>query len=250
MNFISINTSQNVNLAFPIASIGDRMVAFVIDSLVKASYIIVLSLILINVFQIETVFNSWDNWSIMAFISVITLPVTFYTLIFESLMEGQTPGKKMMKCKVVKIDGFQAEFIDYLTRWAFRIIDILISSGVIGLLFVIFTKKGQRLGGLASGTAVISLKQKSFISQTILSEIQEDYKPQFPQVLSISDADMRIIVKNYQQALRENRPEVIHKLAEKIKEITQLQDQIIEMEDTDFIERIIKDFNFYTGKDK
>jgi uncharacterized RDD family membrane protein YckC len=39
----------------------------------------------------------------------------------ESLMEGQTIGKKLLGIKVVKIDGYQASFFDYLIRWVIEI---------------------------------------------------------------------------------------------------------------------------------
>ncbi|MXV38806.1 RDD family protein [Flavobacteriaceae bacterium Ap0902] len=249
MNSISINTSQNVNLQFPMVSLGDRMLAFVIDSIIKAAYLIILFFVITKIFDAGGIFDSWDNWSLMAFVTIITLPVSLYTLVFESMMEGQTPGKKMMKCKVVKIDGYQASFIDYLTRWVFRIIDVLISSGVFGLIFIITTKYGQRLGGLASGTTVISLKQKDYLSQTLITEIEEDYQPSFPQVRALSDADMRIIIRNFQQANSERRYEVIHKLADKIRETTGIPDQRSEMNDKDFIIKVIEDFNHYTGQE-
>lgn len=247
MNSININTSQNVNISFPTASIGDRMVALIIDTAIKAGNFLTLAYFLFEVSNIN--FYKWDDWEVIAFWGVITLPVTFYTLIFETLMEGQTPGKKAMNCKVVKIDGYQAEFLDYLIRWAFRIIDILISSGVIGLITILVSEKQQRLGGLASGTAVISLKQKTFLSQTLFAEIEEDYLPMFPQVRLITDNDMRIIVKNYQEANREKRFDIIQKLAEKIREITDIPNQNPKMNDKDFIKRVIEDFNHYTGKE-
>ena len=52
----------------------------------------------------------------MAILILILLPVIIYTLIQESLWEGQTIGKKLMKMKVIKIDGYQASFGDYLIQ--------------------------------------------------------------------------------------------------------------------------------------
>lgn len=249
MNSIAINTSQNVNLDFAVASLGDRMVAFVIDTVVKASYIIMLILIFTKIISIDNLFDTWDQWSVMAFFAIIMLPVELYTLVFESLMEGQTPGKKMMKIKVVKIDGYQAKFSDYLVRWFFRVVDVLISSGVVGILAMVFSPYNQRLGGMASGTAVISLKNKVQINHTILEELQTTYQPKFQQVLALTDHDMHIIKDNYQKANRLREYEVITRLADKIREITQIPDQRPDMNDKDFIQLVIKDFNYYTGQE-
>jgi uncharacterized RDD family membrane protein YckC len=60
----------------------------------------------------------------------------------------------------VKIDGYQASFGDYMIRWVFRIIDVSF-AGVVGLISMIVSKNNQRLGDIASGTAVISLKTTS-----------------------------------------------------------------------------------------
>lgn len=249
MNSIAINTSQNVNLDFAVASLGDRMAAFLIDTVIKACYIILLWLIFEYVIPMDSLFDSWDQWSVMAFFAVVLLPVELYTLVFESLMEGQTPGKKMMKIKVVKIDGYQASFSDYLIRWFFRLVDILISSAVIGILTMIFTPYNQRLGGIASGTAVISLKNKVGIDHTILQEISEDYQPRFQQVLALSDHDMRIIKDNYQRAVQLREYTVITRLAEKIREITGIPNQNSNMNDLEFIQVVIQDFNYFTGRE-
>ena len=103
-------------------------------------------------------------------------------MVGESLMEGQTFGKKAMKIKVVKIDGFQAGFGDYLIRWFFRLVDVFSNSGVVGLISMIVSKNNQRLGGIGSGTAVISLKNRVNISHTILESLKQDYLPVFPPV--------------------------------------------------------------------
>ena len=53
MSKIAINTSQNVNINFNIASIGDRILAFFIDMIIKAAYLIVLFIILFKVLSID-----------------------------------------------------------------------------------------------------------------------------------------------------------------------------------------------------
>ena len=249
MSLISINTSQNVNINFNTASIGERILAFFIDILIKAAYIIILFWFLFKVFNFGAFIDSLDNWSQMAVYIVLTMPIHVYTLVSESLMEGQTFGKKMLKIKVVKIDGFQASFGDYLMRWFFRLIDVFSNSGVVGLISMIVSKNNQRLGDIASGTAVISLKNKVNISHTILENLKEDYIPLFPQVIALTDNDVRIIKENYQKALKIDDRAVVSKLSTKIKEILKIEVDPTKMTERQFINIIIKDYNFYTGKD-
>ncbi|WP_299180528.1 RDD family protein [uncultured Chryseobacterium sp.] len=249
MSQIAINTSQNVNINFNIASVGERMLAFIIDLLIKIAYGFLALYLFFKVFNLGYLLSGLDNWSVMAIYIVITFPIYIYPVVFESLMEGQTPGKKIMKIRVVKIDGYQASFGDYLIRWVFRLIDTSF-AGIIGLISMIISKNNQRLGDIASGTAVISLKNSINISHTILEHIHEDYIPSFPQVIALNDNDMRIIKDNYTKALRVDDREIISKLSDKIKSILKLEIDPTKMTERQFINIIIKDYNYYTGKDK
>src|SRR5690606_28519022 len=93
-----------------------------------------------------------SDLSVWGLSSLVVLPALFYPLIMETLMEGQTVGKRLMKLKVVKIDGTRATFYQYFIRWISNTVDIFLSFGGIGLAAIILTKKGQRLGDLAADT--------------------------------------------------------------------------------------------------
>ncbi|MDR6405207.1 MULTISPECIES: RDD family protein [Chryseobacterium] len=248
MSQIAINTSQNVNINFNIASVGDRMIAFIIDLLIKVAYGFCIFYLFFNLLDLGYLLNGLDNWSVRAVYIILLFPTFIYSLVLESLMEGQTPGKKLMKIRVVKIDGYQAGFGDYMIRWIFRIIDTTFIC-VVGLVSMIVSKNNQRLGDMAAGTAVISLKNNINISHTILENIHEDYIPTFPQVIVLSDNDMRIIKDNYTKALRVDDRQIISKLSDKIKSIIKVEVDPRKMTERQFIGVIIKDYNYYTGKD-
>ena len=154
-----------------------------------------------------------------------------------------------MKIKVVKIDGYQASFGDYLMRWIFRLVDIYTNSGIVAVISMVVSKNHQRVGDIATGTAVISLKNSVTISHTILEQLKEDYTPLFPQVILLSDNDVRIIKENYQKALKSDDRQIINKLTIKIVEILKLEPNSIQLTQRQFINTVIKDYNFYTGKD-
>ena len=247
MSQIAINSSQNVNINFNIANIGERIAAFMIDMAIKSAYYIVIYLLFFRVFNLGIVLDKMDNWSAAAVMIVITFPIQIYTLVCESMMEGQTFGKKLLQIKVVKIDGYQASFGDYLIRWFFRLIDMGIIF--IGFFSMVISRNNQRLGGIASGTAVISLKNKINISHTILENLKEDYVPTFPQVIALSDNDVRIIKENFLKAQKVNDQVIIRKLGDKIKQILKLEIDKTRMTERQFIDTVIKDYNFYTGKE-
>lgn len=244
MTQLSINTTQNVVIKFTSASVGERIGAYMLDFLIKTAYVIVVYYIFFYSFSINLIINKLDNWSQMAIYMLFALPVILYSLVFESVLEGQTLGKKIVKIKVVKIDGYQAAFGDYLIRWLFRLIDISISSGVIGLIAMVVNKKVQRLGDISAGTAVITLKNKVTINSTILEEIGEEYKPTYPLVIKLSDNDARIIKETFHNAIKSADFVVLNKLTAKIEQVTGIKNDLGSTKQ--FIQTILKDYNYYT----
>lgn len=244
MSELSIVTTQNVNIKFQAASVGDRIVAQLLDLLIITAYIIVVYYVFFYQIGLNDYMQGADQWSQNAIIMLFGLPVLLYSLVQESLMEGQTFGKKIMKMKVIKIDGYQASFGDYLIRWLFRIIEITIGSGIIGLIAIIVSSKNQRLGDMAAGTAVISLKNNININHTILQEIDDDYVPIYPLVIKLSDNDARIIKETFESALKTGDFRLIYKLREKIETVTGIKSQ--SGNDSDFIRTVLKDYNYFT----
>lgn len=243
MSELSINTTQNVTINFTAASIGHRILAFGVDLLIIIAYLTTIYLLL-EYTGFSKMLSGLDGWSQMAVQSLIFLPVMFYSLIFETFFEGQSLGKKLVRIKVVKIEGYQASFGDYLIRWLFRMIDIVISSGVIGFVSIIMNKKAQRLGDMAAGTSVITLRNNVNISSTILEEINEDYKPTYPLVIKLSDNDVRIIKENFIRAKAGRDFDLMLKLTDKIQSVTGIKNQ--SGNQVDFINTVLKDYNYYT----
>lgn len=244
MSELTINTTQNVNINFTAASVGERIGAYLLDMLIKIAYVIVIGYFVFNLMGLGQFIERLDRWSGMAIVALFILPYAFYTLTCESLLEGQTLGKRILKIKVVKIDGYQAGFGDYLIRWVLRLVDIATNMGVVGLISLVVSEKTQRLGDMAAGTAVITLKSKVTISSTILEDIGDEYVPVYPLVIKLSDNDMRIIKETFHIALAKNDFEMIVKLKNKIESVTGIKNQ--SGNNNDFIRTILKDYNYYT----
>jgi len=241
---LQINTTQNVNINFVAASVGERILAYLIDLIIKLAYVVVTYQILFKALEINEMLEDMDMWSIIAVILTFYLPVIFYSLIFETFLDGQTIGKRIMKIKVVKIDGYQASIYDYLVRWFFRIIDLNMASGIVALITIATSKKSQRLGDMTAGTSVITLKNNVNISHTILEELEEDYVPTYPNVIKLSDNDARIIKETYTRAKAARDYETLIKLRQKIIEVIELKEY--NQNDMQFIDTVLKDYNYYT----
>ena len=244
MTQIAINTTQNVQINFTAAGVGDRILAYLLDLLIKIAYGIVIYGILFYLLGINNYLDYKKKKNIMATILIFALPIIFYTIVLESIFEGQTVGKKLLKIKVVKIDGYQATFAEYLIRWFMRIIDISLFNGIIALIVVSSSKNGQRLGDMVAGTSVITLKNNVTISSTILEDIGNEYVPIYPLVIKLSDNDVRIIKEAFLKAQAKNDYETIDKIKAKIETVTGRKNQSGRHED--FIRTILKDYNYYT----
>ncbi len=245
---LQINTTQNVNINFIAASVGERILAFVIDIIIKIAYVVVTYQLVFNLFHIDDMVSDMDQWSQIAIYVSFYLPVVFYSLLFETFLDGQTPGKRIIKIKVVKIDGYQASLADYMIRWFFRIIDLNLLGPLFGpvvaLITIVSSDKNQRFGDMTAGTSVITLKNKVTISHTILEELGEDYVPTYPNVIKLSDNDARIIKETFVRARASKDYATLIKLRKKIVEVVGIKDY--NEEDIQFIDVILKDYNYYT----
>lgn len=244
MSELSINTTQNVTINFKSASVGERMLASLLDFLIKVAYVIVIGYVFLDLLGVSRIMDKVDIWSQMAIVILFFFPVMIYSVTLESIFEGQTIGKKLIKIKVVKIDGYQAGFGDYLIRWLFRLVENNLMGGLIGLVAMLVSNKTQRMGDVAAGTAVITLKNNISINNTILEEIGDAYQPIYPLVIKLSDNDMRIIKDTFLIAENKNDTETILKLSRKIEAVTGIKNQ--SGNQIDFLRTVLKDYNFYT----
>lgn len=235
---LAINTTQNVNLDYKLVSVGERILAFLIDLLIFSVYLYIVEVI-------SDVMGSSisDNWTVFGLQQLLLLPVMFYSLYMHILFNGRTVGKMVLKTRVVKIDGGPVHWSNYLVLWMLRIVDIWIFSGAVGLLSILFSERRQRVGDFAAGTVVISTKNKVNISHTILEELTETYVPKYTNVTKLTDKDIRLIKETYLIAISSADYKTLNALRKKIESVLEISSEFY---DKQFIETILKDYNYYT----
>lgn len=244
MSELSITTTQNVTINFKAAAVGERVLGTFIDEVIKWMYYFFMFYVIIGGTGLSSKIDAWDAWSQAAVFIILFSPMIFYTLVQESLWDGQTIGKKIMRTKVVKIDGYQASFGDYIIRWLFRAVEVTFPLTVIGIFVLVFSKRTQRIGDVTAGTAVISLKNNININHTIIEQLDDQYVPVYPLVIKLSDNDVRIIKEAFLKAQANRDYALLIKLRDKIIAVTGIKN--ISGNDTDFIKTILKDYNYYT----
>ncbi|WP_396637287.1 RDD family protein [Maribacter sp. R77961] len=235
MEQFQIETAQNISIDQNTAHLGDRMLAFLIDTLILVIYYV-----LMIWFLLALDVDPGDQW---AMYMLIGLPAFLYYLLLETFMDGKTIGKSFMKLRVVKLDGTKAGFSSYFVRWILRIIDVSISSGGIAVFTILIRGKGQRVGDIAAGTTVISEKKRIFLKDTLLRELPEDYSPKFPQVTVFKDKEMQTIKNLYDSAKRNGNHNVVVSLSNRIKKVTEIT---TDLQPIEFVAIVIKDYSYYT----
>lgn len=236
MDEFKINTAQNVTINQNVAPVSTRISAFLIDAFIVVAYYIILFLIL-------SYLGFLDGEDLNMLYIIASLPVFFYHLLFEVLMNGQTPGKYWTQTRVIMLDGSKPTFSSFLIRWMLRIFDITMSGGSLALISLLFNGKGQRIGDIAAGTTVISEKKKIGLTDTLLEDIDEGYQPTFPQVTVLTDRDVQNIKMLYKESLASGNHGALLKLSIKIKELTNISTDMLPVQ---FIDVVLKDYNYYT----
>ncbi|MEX0313024.1 MAG: RDD family protein, partial [Allomuricauda sp.] len=232
MGNLQINTTQNVNLDYKIVSIGERIVAFLIDGFILWMYAF-----LVNIIGNALDYIYEDTWTQRGLMALIFLPAMFYSLIMHSIFNGRTVGKMLMKMRVVRLDGTPVHWSNYLVRWMLRLVDIWIFLGSIGILSILFTERRQRVGDAAAGTVVISTKNKTKVSHTILEDIHEEYVPQFTNVTLLTDKDVRLIKDTFLIAKRSNDFKTLTALRVKVESILNTKSNLY---DVQFLDTVLK----------
>ena len=242
MQTIEIETTQNVNIEYPVASVGERVVAAIIDQLIMVGYLIAIIFLYIWILNVT---EGSTYYFPVAYFVVLFLPLFFYHLLCETFLNGQSFGKKIMKMRVVKLDGSQAGIGSYFLRWIIAPIDIYFTYGSVGLITMLINGKGQRLGDLAANTTVVKLKASAKLEDTILHSTPVNYEVKFPQVSTLSDKDISIVKEvldlNYKQPDAMMYEKILHKTKEAIEKKIGVNST---MHPLTFLDTVLKDYNY------
>jgi uncharacterized RDD family membrane protein YckC len=233
MEGIRIDTAQNVVLHYEVASFGDRMVAFLIDGLVLLAWFVTLLFIAAT----WKAMNSLDSFWLLC-----GVPFFFYHLICELLMNGQSVGKRIVKLRVVMLDGDRAGIGQYLLRWLLRPIDSFL---FIGVMVIIGNAKGQRLGDLVAGTTLVSVKNRRSLEETLVVMAPDDHVVRYANAHLLSDAQAQLMKDVLSRSVGSNGQTVVAELAAKVRQVIGADGQEA---DREFLKSVLRDHTWLTSR--
>lgn len=237
MQTIRITTSQNIDIDYELAGLGERIVASLIDF-----GIFILIAILCAIAGVSL--RAMDVFGVV-FIIVYAALYVFYDLVCEVFMNGQSVGKKVMKIKVMSLDGSQPRLGQYMLRWLFRIIDFGISGGAVALVVAAISDKVQRIGDLVAGTILIKTQQRIKIEHVAFRPALDGYQPVFDNAAELSEQDIDLINEVINSYVKTGNNVLVYNMAMRTKErlgVTPPEN----MNDMRFLQTVLKDYAFKT----
>ena len=232
-----IITSQYVQIDQTPAGVGERIFARLLDFLVMFLYSMGLYSI-IDQTGIDFIFRG--EYSVLVYF-LFAAPVIFYSILWELMNRGRSPGKMAFGMRVVMRDGTTPTLGAYTMRWMLMLIDVWCSG--IGIAIILMNKNNQRFGDLAAGTMVIKERDYHHIQVSIdeFNYLSRGYRPVYPQAENLSLEQVNIIRETLTRD-DENRPKRIAALSGKVKKFLKISPPT---DDESFLHTLMRDYQYY-----
>lgn len=236
MQTITVQSAQNVFIKYPLASVGERILAYILDAIILIASLIAI----IGLFMLIEVDAIW-TWVIF-----LMGPLLFYHLLFEIFMDGQSPGKRVMKIQVVSLDGARPSKASYIVRWAFGLIEFFVFMGLLAVIGIAASGKGQRIGDMVAGTTVVKLLGTQQIpAHETFTTPEQKYVPTFPQVVHLESRDIELIQRALDALTEFENGQPVILVTEKFKSMLGIQTELTPVQ---FLNLVVKDFNHFSAR--
>ena len=227
-NRVKFSTPENVELELTLAGIGNRAWALFIDYLILA--LIILLFVIIGLIISLVFINFWTSvfgsqaplWLFGIAIFANYVIYSGYFVFFETIWQGQTPGKRFAKIRVIRDDGRPVRLAQTALRFLLRPIDEFL---FIGAILIIFNRWEKRLGDWAAGTIVIQNQAPNISQNLSISKSGEDFATELLQNADLSNLlpDDFAVIKEYLQRRHKlslkGKTDTSSRLAKDLKEI-------------------------------
>ena len=162
-----IETPERVPLAFALASIGNRFLAAAIDHFIQYLTIFLIAWAFYSLAGIgadsgeplAAIFQEMPKWTVAVLIILMFLLFAGYFIFFEWLWNGQTPGKRLLRLRVLREDGRPITLWEAAARNLLRIFDavpgFILPVYSVGLISIFLSRRDQRVGDMFAGTVVV-----------------------------------------------------------------------------------------------
>lgn len=222
---LNIETPENISFNYDVAGIGSRFIALLLDTLIQLVIFIALLFALTYLQSLGSFIRNLyisENWLIAIFFFITFLIFTLYFVVFEVAASGQTPGKRLMRLRVVKENGYPLSALDVIIRNLVRLIDFFPGAYSIGAVVMLCNSRAKRLGDFAAGTLVIKQRDVSQFKLPHVSMARSEANEPSAETLVWAEAVKRLtesdvqMIENLLSRRHELENYVSQSLAEKV----------------------------------
>jgi uncharacterized RDD family membrane protein YckC len=210
-----IETPERVELHYVLANVGNRFLAAAIDHLIQGAAVLMI-IIAAGTLSDWRFFASMGVWTAALTVLAVFSIYWGYFVAFETLWNGQTPGKRIMRLRVVREDGRPVRFFEVFVRNLLRVaIDFQpFPSYAIGVVSIIFSTRSKRVGDFVAGTVVVkerAIEAPSLDEIIRISEIEQRVERSAPALFvadtrRLSKQDLRAVETFLKRRFELNEP--------------------------------------------
>lgn len=233
LNEITLRTPESVELRFTLAGIGNRAYALLIDYLLWGLLLLAFIFFWIatlNQMEAIATITGIASETVALWITALGLILSFclymgYFIAFEVLWQGQTPGKRFVKIRVIRENGRPARLPQATLRSLLRPVDDLF---FLGMLLIIFSQREKRIGDWLAGTVVIqeaTTPKRQIFQISPASAAYADTLPELAQLDRLTPEQFTVLRNYFQRAPKLHRRARLQKsqeLAAQVQAIIQL----------------------------
>jgi len=160
----SFDTPESVAVSLPIAGIGTRFLATLLDT-----FFITILLIAFAILNLVGQNVGGGTGYTLSAASISGGAVVFfgYYIFFEILWNGQTPGKRRNRIRVIGRNGYPVTAVGVIVRNIVRLVDFLPVLYGVGIVTMFIDRRARRLGDLFAGTIVVKEQRGGALSDLV-----------------------------------------------------------------------------------
>jgi uncharacterized RDD family membrane protein YckC len=234
---LEVRTPESIAFSYELAGVGSRFLAVAIDLAIQVAVLLLLAWG-VSAAHVHApraggrlVYNLWlASWIVLLF-----LIFNGYFIFFETLWNGQTPGKRLLGIRVVRDGGYPVDFMASLIRNLIRVGEMLLGFYVVSAIVAVLSPLNKRIGDLAAGTIVIR-EARMESPETLLREVTEPVYAATAYVSGDERALIRRFLERRDDLVPKRRAAIAHQLAQRVR--PRVNAELQRLSDEDLLERL------------
>jgi uncharacterized RDD family membrane protein YckC len=164
---LEVETPEHVRFSYELAGFGSRFLAALVDHLLLLFTFMMLWGLATALLALFPALAQRELAALFVLASASTFLYLGYFVAFEMLANGQTPGKRQAGLRVIRDDGTPVGLTESLLRNLLRLVDVLPGYYGLGILSILLSRRGKRLGDFVAGTVVVKERPTTAPAQAV-----------------------------------------------------------------------------------